>query len=46
MGYYVLEDGHVRLGVNAAFEARLMGATQACDFLAKQSMLPVFFWGW
>lgn len=44
--YYVVEDGHVRLGANAAFEARLMGVEQACDFLAKQAMLPIYFWGW
>ena len=44
--YYVLEDGHVQLGVNAEFEARLMGAPEACDFLGKQAVLPVFFWGW
>lgn len=44
--YYVLEDGHVQLGVNAEFEARLMSAPEACAFLGKQAVLPVFFWGW
>jgi hypothetical protein len=46
VAYYVVEDGHVRLGLNAEFERRLMGTRQACDFVGKHAMLPIYLWGW
>ncbi len=46
VAFYEVEDGHIRLGVNAEFERRLMGAVQACAFVEKHAMLPDFLWGW
>jgi len=46
VAFYEVEDGHIRLGVNAEFERRLMGAVQGCAFVEKHAMLPDFLWGW